>query len=69
MLDRAFCADVEMGEARIAVIGLMELRRLLTERAVSGRLRRMDPRPSSRRGMKVLPPPSTLPVLNQRTSS
>ncbi|MER9436119.1 hypothetical protein [Mesorhizobium sp. M0618] len=32
MLDRAFCADMEMGEPRVAVIGLVELHRLLTER-------------------------------------
>ncbi|ESY64135.1 hypothetical protein X743_32035 [Mesorhizobium sp. LNHC252B00] len=32
MLDRAFCADMEMGEPRVAVIGLMELDGLLAER-------------------------------------
>lgn len=32
MLDRAFCAGMQMGEPRVAVIGLVELHRLLTER-------------------------------------
>ena len=32
MLDRAICAGMEMGEPRVAVTGLMELHRLLTER-------------------------------------
>ena len=32
MLDRAFCADMAMGEPRVAVAGLVELHRLLTDR-------------------------------------
>ena len=32
MLDRAFCADMEMGEPQVSVAGLIELNRLLTER-------------------------------------
>ena len=32
MLDRASCAHMEMGEPRVAVSGLMELHRLLTDR-------------------------------------
>lgn len=32
MLDRALCADMEMGEPRVAVIGLVELHGLLTDR-------------------------------------
>ncbi|NKL34974.1 hypothetical protein GFL49_14365 [Rhizobium leguminosarum bv. viciae] len=32
MLDRAFCAGMEMGEPRVAVAGLIELDRLLAER-------------------------------------
>ncbi|KNY13124.1 hypothetical protein AKG11_30810 [Shinella sp. SUS2] len=34
MLDRAFCASMEMGEPQVAVASLMELHRLLTERGV-----------------------------------
>ena len=32
MLDRALCADMDMGEPRVAVIGLVELHKLLTQR-------------------------------------
>lgn len=32
MLDRAFCAGMEMGEPQVSVTGLIELHRLLTER-------------------------------------
>ena len=33
MLDRAFCAHMEMGEPRVSVSGLMELHRLLKDRS------------------------------------
>ena len=67
MLDRAFCAGMKMGEPRVAVIGLLSFTGCLPS-AVSGRLRRMDSRPSRRRAMKALPPPSTLPMLTQQLS-